>query len=206
LKYKVLFKNFSCFKQTAMKSRFIISQLAALIIVTMIIALIYATVQQNYRGNANDPQVQIVSEVSNRLARMASVEEFFNGDTIDLAQSLGLFVVLYNESGQPIRSSAIFRGAAPQLPSGVFDFVRSNGEERVTWQPERGTRMAMVVRTVRHGSIGFVAAGRSLREVEVKEERLRWMVFVVWILCMGVIASNTVVQLIIMKKEKTRRA
>jgi len=110
-----------------MKSRFIISQLAAVLIITMIIALVYATVQQNYRGNANDPQVQMVTDVSNKLARMASIEQFFNGDTIDLAQSLGLFVVLYDEGGKPIRSSAIFRGVAPQLPSGVFDFVRNNG-------------------------------------------------------------------------------
>jgi|KBSMisStandDraft_5_1062788.scaffolds.fasta_scaffold02593_12 hypothetical protein len=189
-----------------MKSRFIISQLAAVLIITMIIALVYATVQQNYRGNANDPQVQMVTDVSNKLARMASIEQFFNGDTIDLAQSLGLFVVLYDEGGKPIRSSAIFRGVAPQLPSGVFDFVRNNGEERVTWQPERGTRMAMVVRTVRHGSVGFVAAGRSLREVEVKEENLRWMVFIVWMLCMGVIATNAVVQLIIIKKETAKFA
>jgi len=64
----------------------------------------------------------------------------------------------------------------------------------------------MVVRTVRHGSVGFVAAGRSLREVEVKEENLRWMVFIVWMLCMGVIATNAVVQLIIIKKETAKFA
>lgn len=187
-----------------MNTRMILSHLSSILLITLVLGLVYVTAQQNYRGNANDPQVQVVSDISNRLNRMAPVEQYFPDDTIDLTQSLGLFVVLYDREGRPLRSSALFKGSAPKLPGGVFDFVKTHGEERVTWQPQRGVRMAMVIRSVNSGSVGFAAAGRSLREVEAREEDLRWMVFVVWMLSIGIIASHGIVENLLAKRKKTK--
>ncbi len=44
-----------------------LSYLSALAIVTIVIALVYAAVQQNYRMAANDPQVQIARDAAERL-------------------------------------------------------------------------------------------------------------------------------------------
>jgi len=177
-----------------MKQKFILTHVFAAAICSILILLVYATVQQNYRGNANNPQVELTTDIANRLNRMASIEPFFTGDTIDLENSLGAFVVLYDATGQPLRSNAVFKGSAPQLPRGVFEFVQNNGEERVTWQPERGTRIAMVVRRESHGEIAFVAAGRSLRETEDKEKNLRKMIIATWVVCMGLIMAHAALQ------------
>jgi len=177
-----------------MKQKFILLHVFAAAICSVLILLIYATVQQSYRSNANYPQAAVTSDIANRLHRMASIDPYFSGDTVDLENSLNVFVVLYDASGQPLRSNAVFKGSAPQLPSGVFEFVRGNGEERVTWQPEKGTRIAMVVRRESHGDIAFVAAGRSLRETEDNELNLRKMILAAWVLCMGLIIAHAALQ------------
>ena len=47
--------------------------------------------------------------------------------------------------------------------------MRQKGQDRVTWQPEAGVRMATVVVSFDHG---FVMAGRSLTEVEKRESQV----------------------------------
>ena len=73
------------------------------------------------------------------------------------------------------------------MPRGVFDFTNKNQEDVLTWQPQRGVRMAMVVEAVRSPLIGFVAVGRSLQEVEKRESNLVTMVLVAWLVCVGII-------------------
>jgi hypothetical protein len=52
---------------------------------------------------------------------------------------------------------------------GIFDYVKKNGQDRVTWQPEPGMRLATVVVPYEKG---FVMAGRSLTEVEKRESQV----------------------------------
>jgi hypothetical protein len=56
------------------------------------------------------------------------------------------------------------------VPAGILDYVRTRGEDRVTWQPEPGVRIAAVVVHFKGTQPGFVLAGRSLREAEVRED------------------------------------
>lgn len=85
---------------------------------------------------------------------------------VDIFASLGPFVIVYDDGGRVLASSARLDGMTPAPPAGVFDYVRAHGEERLTWQPRRGVRIAAVVtRSVN----GFVLAGRNLREVESRE-------------------------------------
>lgn len=49
------------------------------------------------------------------------------------------------------------------------------GENRVTWQPEPGIRIALVVRPVGNDSGRFVAAGRNMREAESRVDSLSLM-------------------------------
>jgi len=57
----------------------------------------------------------------------------------------------------------------PVYPTGVMDYVRKNGQDRVTWQPEVGIRMATVVVPYNNG---FVLAGRSLTEIEKRASQV----------------------------------
>jgi hypothetical protein len=50
--------------------------------------------------------------------------------------------------------------------------------------------MAMVVEATRSGGIGFVAVGRSLKEVEKRESNLVTMVLVAWLVCSGIIVLH----------------
>ena len=47
--------------------------------------------------------------------------------------------------------------------------------------------MAMVVESVESGGIGFVAVGRSLKEVEKRVADLSTMLFIGWLACLGIL-------------------
>jgi sensor histidine kinase regulating citrate/malate metabolism len=82
----------------------------------------------------------------------------------------------------------------PELPAGVFDFAKANGEHTVTWQPQTGVRMAMIILYANSSQVGFVAAGRSLQEVEIREHNLVTMILIGWIMCIAVILANAALQ------------
>ena len=94
----------------------------------------------------------------------------------------------------PVRSSGYLDGKMPELPAGVFDFAKTQGEHEVTWQPRNGVRMAMVIISSNSFPVGFVAAGRSLQEIEVREHNLITMVFLGWIICIGLVLLHAVLQ------------
>ncbi|MBI4316291.1 MAG: hypothetical protein HZB20_12760 [Chloroflexi bacterium] len=80
---------------------------------------------------------------------------------------------MYDGSKNLVASSAQLRGQPPALPSGVLDYTRQHGEDRVTWSPEPpDVRVAAVVVSYSGSSQGFVLAARSLRETEVRESQM----------------------------------
>jgi hypothetical protein len=129
--------------------------------------LAYLTVQQALRQGANDPQIQMAEDAANALNGGASVDSIVPATKVELAESLAPFLIVYDDSGNVKASSASLHGSVPVYPSGVLHYVRQNGEERVTWQPEKGIRMATVV--TRYAK-GFILSGRSLREVEKRAD------------------------------------
>jgi sensor histidine kinase regulating citrate/malate metabolism len=162
-------------------------------ITTIIFGVIYTTVQQNYRSGADDPQIQLARDINLKLHEGKAVNNFFT-DSISIAQSLSPFAVLYDANGKALRSSGYLNGKMPELPAGVFDYAKANGEHEVTWQPQSGVRMAMVIVSANSSSVGFVAAGRSLHEVEIREHNLITMIFIGWIICIGLILIYAAIQ------------
>ena len=132
-------------------------------------ALVYLTVQQSLRMGANDPQIQMAESAANALNGGASLDSIVPAVKVELANSLAPFLIVFDDSGNVLAASTTLHGAVPLYPSGVLDYTRQNGEDRVTWQPESGVRMATVV--VRYDQ-GFVLAGRSLREVEIRIDNI----------------------------------
>ena len=156
--------------------------LIAIGIVTLFCGLVYASVQQNFRQNANDPQIQMAEDVAAKLEAGASVASAIPSATIDISQSLSPFIMLFDDNGKPIAASGMLNGIIPTLPVGIFDTVRVNGEDRVTWQPQGNVRIALVVTKVTGVQSGFIAAGRSLREVEKREDQLTKEVLGAWLI------------------------
>jgi hypothetical protein len=173
-----------------MKGSSIISTLGLLARMTLILGSLYLAVQQSYRMGANDPQIQMAQDIADRISEGRSVDHYFAGDTLDIARSLGLFVSQYDAGGAPLRSTGFLHGEMPRLPGGVFAFTKEYGEDRISWQPERGVRMALVIAKIPGANSGFVASGRSLAEVESRVSNLGEIVFIAWIACFVILVAE----------------
>src|ERR1044072_1757415 len=170
-----------------MKKNSFITHFAMFLIVTVLCGLIYVTVQHSLRSGANDPQLQIALDMKDAIETNQSTSKWMAGDSIDISKSLSVFKTLYNKNGEPIQSTGFLEGQYPRMPKGVFDFTANHNEDVLTWQPRQDVRLAMVVECVKAPSAGFVAVGRSLKEVEERESTLVTMVVVAWLVCAGVI-------------------
>ena len=123
---------------------------------------------------AEDAAAQIVAGTSPSMVVPAG--------TIDIGNSLAPWVAVYNGYGGIIASNATLGGSAPSLPQGVFKTY----ENRFTWQPTPSVRQAVVLVYIPapNGPL-YVASGRSLREVEVRESGLTLMVAAAWAFTLG---------------------
>jgi hypothetical protein len=174
-------------KANVMKRYNLITHFAAITIITVLCGLIYVSVQQSYRAGANDPQLQIASDLKTIIENYRSIAQYMANDSIDLSKSLSAFKTIYDKNGEPVQSTGFLNNQLPKMPKGVFDFTYKNQEDVFTWQPQKGVRMAMVVKKTNSPQIKFVAVGRSLREVEKRESTLVTMVFVSWLVCAGIV-------------------
>ncbi len=175
-------------------------------IISAFCLLTYVTVQQNVRQSADDPQIQMAEDAAEQISNGASASMTISpfGDSqsdspnTDIAQSLKPFLIVFDQSGKVISSSASLDGLVPTPPVGVFTYTDKNGEDRFTWQPVPQARIAAVLVKVpppdaadaatttiikaSDAANGFVLAGRSLREVEVRENSLFNEVALGWII------------------------
>jgi hypothetical protein len=131
--------------------------------------LIYLTVQQSLRSYANDPQIQMAEDAASALDAGANADQLVPAQKVDIAASLAPFMMVFDDAGNILASSAMLHNENPALPAGVLDYTRQKGEDRVTWQPESSVRIATVI--VKNDG-GFVLAGRSLREIEKREDQI----------------------------------
>ncbi len=157
------------------------TNLSLIVVVTLLCLLVNIAVQQNFRMSANDPQVQLAEDTAHSLARNPPNPAFDTGPLVDIARSAAPWVAIYDNAARPLVSSGRLDGAAPSLPGGVFTYARRYGEDRVTWQPRRGVRSAIVVARTDGPHPFFVVAGRSLREIESRVDALNRFTLLAWI-------------------------
>ncbi len=151
------------------------------VIITGCSGLIYAVVQQDLRQSADDPQIQMAEDAAAKLAGGQQAQSIVPTEKVDIAKTLAPYIIVFDATGKPIASSAQLNGQTPTIPPGVFDYVRQHGEDRITWQPQPGVRSAVVVTQFQGQNSGFVLAGRSLREVEIREDDILHIVEVGWL-------------------------
>ena len=162
---------------------------------TVLALALYAIPQQVLRQGANDPQIQLADDLAAKLEQGVAPAEAVPAAAVDMARSLSPFVIAYDDQGRPLASQAQLNGQTPAPPSGVFDFVRQHGEERISWQPilgsVRGVRIAAIVLRVNGPHPGFVLAGRNMREVEAREAQTFHMAALAWIAMLALIFVAT---------------
>lgn len=147
---------------------------------TALCGLVYLAVQQELRQSANDPQIQMAEDAAAQLATVSSTQNVIPTDPVNINDSLSSYLTVYDTSGNPVAGNGTLDGALPKLPSGVFANVLNAGEDRFTWQPQSGVRDAVVVVRIETKNPGFVMAGRSLREIEYRENQTQVEAGAIW--------------------------
>ena len=169
-------------KNLIYKSKLLLTVLTA---TTLVCGLIYLSAQQVLRHLANDPQVQIAQNTAAALSRGESPVVFKEllpaSSKTDMAASLAPFVIAVDENLKPVSSTVELAGKTPIPPDGVFEYAKTHGENRLTWQPRPGLRNATIV--VHHDGPrpGFVLAGRSLRETETRVDKIGQLMLAGWL-------------------------
>ena len=166
-----------------MKIIFLKRSIFIVITLALIFGFAYSLAQQVLRQGANDPQIQIAEDSAAVLA--LGNEPKFLGDNlnnkVDIAKSLAPFLITFDAAGKPLVSTAVFNGATPVPPAGVFASAKIHGQDRVTWQPAPGVRIAAVVAYYGGQRQGYALSGRSLTEVENRSANLELLTFWAWL-------------------------
>lgn len=158
-------------------------------IATVIFGTIYVVGQQILRQSANDPQIQMAEDGADKLLNGAVPADLMPADRsqIDMAKSLAPFVMIFDDKNVLLESSANLHGQSVSLPIGVFEYAKTNGDDRFTWQPEPGVRNAVVLEYHAGAHPGFVLVGRSLREIEIRSDNLLLLAGFGWIVSVVII-------------------
>lgn len=151
------------------------------ILATAIDGSIYIVAQQQLRLGANDPQFQMAQDAAASLAAGQSPQAAVPTGMVDMARSRAPYLIVFDDSGRALASSGQIDNRTPSVPDGVFENVRRTGLESVTWQPTREARGAAVIVRYLGAHPGFVLAGRSLRAVEERVDKIRLDVALLWI-------------------------
>lgn len=161
-------------------------------LITLLSGMMYGVTLFTMRSEANDPQVQMAEDRAVALTGGTHIENVIPKTIVDMENSLSPFVIVADENGKLVLSSATLDGEKPVPPAGVFMYSKEHGENRITWQPQPGVRAAIVVKPYHTGDkSGFVLAGRSLREVEERKTDLGQKIILGWLVTMGVVGVMT---------------
>lgn len=153
----------------------------AAVLISILFASIYLVAQQTLRQNANDPQIQLAEDNAASFTRGSTPSIIGDANKTDIANSLAPFLMIYDNNRQLVVASAVLDGNTPVLPPGVLSNTSETRENRLTWQPRGGVRIAAVVVKYKNG---YILAGRSLREVEIRENDALYMVMIGWLISM----------------------
>lgn len=154
-----------------------------------VFVVIYIAGQQIYRMNADDPQIQMVEDAARFLNRGGKPSELLSQTArVDLTSSLLPFVAIYDSTGKIIGTNAFFDDVPISIPATVITSAKEGVQNRVTWQSKNGPRVALVVGRFTQGPVyGYVAVGRSLRDVEDRISNLGKICFVGFMLSLVIV-------------------
>lgn len=126
---------------------------------------VYAAVQQSQRNDANWPQIQIAEDTADQLDQGLLPEQTIYGK-VDAKKSLASFSIAYDKKGNVVTGSGYLDGKVPKAPLGVLKAAKGHDYHAVSWQPQKGVRIAAVAVASKDY---YVLSGRNLKEVEKNE-------------------------------------
>lgn len=181
-------------------NRRLVPWVLSLVLATFFCLLLLFVVQRMYRQGANHPQIQIAEDAAAAFEQnqftnetlKSSFESFVPSiGQVDLGTSLSPWIQVYDASHEVIESSVSIQEAqtTPRVSSELFEGLAKRDQIRLTWQPRKGIRQAIVITKFSGLRNGYIVVGRSLREVEDQIKILTviistaWLVMVFMIVC-----------------------
>jgi len=155
------------------------------VIATGLCGQVYVTGQQVLRLGGYEPQIQMAQDAASQLSAGAQLASVAPTRTLDVGASLAPFTIIYDDTGSVLAATGQLHGQPPSLPGGVLDNVRQHGEDRISWQPEAGTRYAAAVERVAGTQPGFVLVARSLRETEQRISVIQTLALAGWLVLLA---------------------
>jgi len=152
------------------------------VLASLVAGMVYLAAHQVLRQSANDPQIQLAEDWTDQIVGGTDANRLNLGSFIDPGRSLAPFGIVYDQDGNIIASSVSSPSTMKQ-PDGVFDTVDAAPTKtaQYTWQPASGERYAAVLRRATFDTASYyVLAGRNLRAVEERVQRVTWIITVSW--------------------------
>jgi hypothetical protein len=160
---------------------------------TAVCGLTYLSVQQSYRNGLDDPQVQLATDGAAALDSGAAPASLVNSPTIDASKSLAPFVIVFAKDNSMLEYGGSIGNDVRPPDDGVLETARTQGADRVTWQPIPGVRIASVSVAAKDGRV--VLAGRNMSAVEARIDNLTLITALAWgISLVGVLVTTVLIE------------
>ena len=138
-----------------------LTHLGATVIVTTVVLLAYATLQQACRSGGSDAQLQLARAISKNPDPEKTTGDWLNSHPAEIPQSVAGFIILFKQWDE---ASSVCKGIDSRLgctPHEVFDFARNHWEYLFTWKVQLGAQVAKVLETNRNAFSRQMAENRS---------------------------------------------
>ena len=162
---------------------------AVSLFITILVIFVYAAAQQILRSGADDPQIQMAEDASLLLKNSAPMGPIVPDTAVEVSQSLSPFLQIYDEKGGLLDSDVLLHGKNIIIPKGALEHAKERGENRLSWQPEKGVRIAAVVFHYGGKNPGFAVGGRSLRETENRIGQIGALCAFAWVSLMCLLGA-----------------
>jgi hypothetical protein len=153
--------------------------------ITTVCGLMYVSNQQNIRSAANDPQTQLsqdYAEMSKIGDEQADLSQY---SKVDMAKTVSPFVIIVDEDGIVVQANGILGEKTPVPDKKVLETAKKNGRSLVTWEPEKGIRLATVITHFEGANKGYAIAARSLVEIDKRIQQQLYLTIGGYAVAMG---------------------
>lgn len=169
-------------------------------IATIILAISYVNDQQIIRMSANEPQEWLARGLAARLEGGVQMKNAYLWDSVTVMSDPTPYVIVYDRYGSTTAATASFGNKVTHLPQGVLEYAKLHGVNRLTWEPAKDLREAIVVVPINGGEGGYVLAGRSLAYAEEQEAQLAQRAFFGWLVSMIAILAVSLISALLLRK------
>lgn len=155
-------------------------------ILTILFGTIYVAAQQTIRLGVN----QVLEQTSDTAAanlQLGGTGYYTDEHKVDLARTPALFINTYANDGTPIAGNGYLHNKLPKLPLGVLRHAQPGKDHAVTWEPEAGIRIAIVVAVE---DSQYIVSGQSLKPAEATIATVGWLVLTGWLVAQSLLVAG----------------